>query len=143
MIFTDEQLRELEGPEPARAVDPRTNTTYVVLRAELYESLYPLLRARTFATVLPCLPPLGRQSRAAFMRDLPDLLLDKRKHRKWVAYRGDERIALGKSQRELLATCLKRGLREEECYIGMIVPHSPQAETVDPSLFEFEGNASK
>jgi hypothetical protein len=142
MILTDEQLRELEGPEPARAVDPRTNTTYVVLRAELFERLYPLIQAQTATAAPPPVPPAAQRSRAAFLRDLPKLLSDKRKNRKWVAYHGDECIALGASQRELLGKCLERGLREEECYVGMIVPHEPETETVDPSLFEFETNGS-
>jgi hypothetical protein len=143
MVFTDEQLLELDGPEPARAVDPRTNATYVVLRAELYERLYPLLQAQSPLVVSPSLPPAAQQSKAAFLRDLPNLLSDKRKTHKWVAYHGDECIAFGVSQRELFKTCFERGLREDECYVGMIVPHAPEPETVDPSLFEFEESPSK
>jgi hypothetical protein len=142
MILTDEQLRELEGPEPARAVDPRTNTTYVLLPADLYGRLYPLIQAQSATAAWPSVPPAAQRSKAAFLRDLPKLLSDKRKNRKWVAYHGDECIALGATQRELLRKCLERGLREEECYVGMIVPHAPEPESVDPSLFEFEGNGS-
>jgi hypothetical protein len=41
--LTQEQRRELEGPEPARAVDPETKQTYVLVRTEVYERLRSLL----------------------------------------------------------------------------------------------------
>jgi hypothetical protein len=41
--LTEEQRRELEKVEPARARDPKTNATYVLVRAELYERLKELL----------------------------------------------------------------------------------------------------
>jgi hypothetical protein len=138
MILTEEQLRELEEPGPARAVDPRTNVTYVLLRAELYERLYPLLEEPTTQRIPDRLPPGVQRAKAAFLRDLPKLLLKKAKTPRWVAYHGEDCIANGTSQRELIQHCLQRGLREEELYVGMVVPHAPEPETVDPSLFEAE-----
>lgn len=41
--LTEEQRAELEGPEPARARDPQTNQTYVLVRAEVYERIKELL----------------------------------------------------------------------------------------------------
>jgi hypothetical protein len=136
MILTEEQLRELQGPELARAVDPRTNATYVLLPADLYERLHPQLTGPTSSDRVPPMPPAAQRSRAAFLRDLPRLLADNQKHRRWVAYHEGECIAWGPSQRGLIRECVQRGLREEDCYIGMVVPHAAEPETVDPSLFE-------
>jgi hypothetical protein len=41
--LTQEQRRELEGPEPVRALDPETKQTYVLVRTEVYERLQTLL----------------------------------------------------------------------------------------------------
>src|SRR5260370_37428344 len=41
--LTPEQRQELTGPEPARAVDPETNRTYVLVAAEQYERIKGLL----------------------------------------------------------------------------------------------------
>jgi len=40
---TDKQRIELEGPEPARARDPQTKATYVLIRAEVYEQVRALI----------------------------------------------------------------------------------------------------
>jgi hypothetical protein len=37
--LTQQQRQELEGAEPARARDPQTNETYVLIRLEVYERL--------------------------------------------------------------------------------------------------------
>jgi hypothetical protein len=37
--LTQEQRQELDEPEPARVRDPKTNTTYVLVRADVYERL--------------------------------------------------------------------------------------------------------
>ncbi|HEV3260063.1 MAG TPA: hypothetical protein VG013_24605 [Gemmataceae bacterium] len=42
--LTPEQSQELTGPEPARAVDPETKRTYVLLPAEQYERFKDLLQ---------------------------------------------------------------------------------------------------
>jgi hypothetical protein len=47
--LSQEQRRELEAPEPARARDPQTNETYVLVRAEVYERLRALLEGAAFA----------------------------------------------------------------------------------------------
>ncbi len=41
--FTEQQRQELEGSGPARIYDPQTNTTYVLIRAEVYEQLRSLI----------------------------------------------------------------------------------------------------
>jgi hypothetical protein len=41
--LTDEQRRELHQPEPARARDPQTDQTYVLVRADAYEKMRAIL----------------------------------------------------------------------------------------------------
>jgi hypothetical protein len=50
--LTEEQHRLLmqHGTEPARAIDPATNTEYVLLRAEVYERIKAILSADTVYT---------------------------------------------------------------------------------------------
>lgn len=40
--LTQEQRQELAGPEPARAIDPETKETYVLVRAEVYDRIKSL-----------------------------------------------------------------------------------------------------
>ncbi len=37
--LSPEQRQELGGPEPARAVDPQTNQTYVLVPSDVYDRL--------------------------------------------------------------------------------------------------------
>ena len=45
--LTEEQQRELDGAQPARLRDPRTNDTYVLVRAEFYERMRAILDGYT------------------------------------------------------------------------------------------------
>ena len=56
----------------------------------------------------PRVPPLFRRGEWAFRRDLPELL---KKHKgKYVAYNGDRRIAIDRSERKLIDLCTRQGL---------------------------------
>jgi hypothetical protein len=37
-----------------------------------------------------------------------------------VAYHGEERIGIARNQRKLIQECIRRGLRDDEYYIGWI-----------------------
>ncbi len=45
--LTEEQQRELEGTEPARARNPRTNDTYVLVPADVYERMRTIIDGYT------------------------------------------------------------------------------------------------
>jgi hypothetical protein len=64
-------------------------------------------------------PGIGRAQRA-FWRDLPELLTDERNHGKWVAYQGDERIGIARTEAELIRECVQRGLRDDEYDLDVI-----------------------
>jgi hypothetical protein len=67
---------------------------------------------------IPEIPPGIRRSMEAYWRDLPQLLPLKSRKRRWVAYHGEERVAFGRGQWELYDECFRRGLREEEFFVG-------------------------
>ncbi|HEV3261573.1 MAG TPA: hypothetical protein VG013_32280 [Gemmataceae bacterium] len=69
------------------------------------------------------IPPGILRSQEAFWRDLPELLTTKRDHGKWVAYHGDERIGIARTQRALIRECLRRGLSDDAYYLDVIEPH--------------------
>jgi hypothetical protein len=83
------------------------------------------------------LPPGVQRSKQAYLRDLPDLLADPRYRRQWVAYHGEERIAHAPTETALYQECRQRGLRDDEFYIGMVVPPLAEPETMDPSGEEY------
>ena len=89
-------------------------------------------RAELFEGVAPAI----LRGRDAFLRDLPGLLADPKYDRWSVAYVGNERIALSPSQRNVIAECLKRGLKDDEYFIGMVVPH--EEVEMDSTLREFD-----
>jgi hypothetical protein len=67
-----------------------------------------------------------REAQEAFRRDLPQLLREARLRRRWVAYRGPERIGVGPSKRELYQECLRRGYRPGEFLVRRIEPEAPR-----------------
>jgi hypothetical protein len=76
--------------------------------------------------------PLIALSQKAFFRDLPELL--KKHYRKWVAYRGDERIGLSPSKRLLCQECLRRGLAADEFVVRSIEPQVPREAEIPPEV---------
>ena len=67
--------------------------------------------------------PIGIiRSMQAFLRDLPSLLANPKYDRWCVAYVGDERIGLDKSDLPLIREIMRRGLRDDQVYIGIIAP---------------------
>jgi hypothetical protein len=80
----------------------------------------------TSAAPIVGIPPGIRRSQEAFRRNLPELLLDTKLYRRWVAYAGDELIGLSHSQADLYDECLRRGIKEEDFIVGCIVPEMPR-----------------
>jgi hypothetical protein len=66
--------------------------------------------------------PLIQQSICAFRSDLPELL---KSHRgRWVAYHGEQRLGIGKTQTELYQQGFRRGLTRNDFIVGFIEPGS-------------------
>src|SRR5262245_25149151 len=64
------------------------------------------------------IPPGIRRSQEALRRDLPNLLADPKVCHHWAAYHGEERIGLARDATTLLRECIRRGLTEDQYYIG-------------------------
>jgi hypothetical protein len=143
--LTDEQLQAIErsGEQPLTAIDPRTNTAYVLIRADVYRDAASLLdqapppRSRESAGQVA---PIMLQSQQAFWRELPELLKLKSRKRQWVAYHGNERVTVGRTDVEVYQECLRRGLRRGEFYVASIGERDTPPWAVEPieeSLYEW------
>ena len=129
---------EKAGDDPVRIEDPETHTAYVLLKAEVYDRIKPV-PAQADWTTQP-VPEGIRRAKEAFLRDLPMLLARKRLHGRWVLYHGDEQVRISRRTDKLLRECDKRGLAEDDYYLGWIGPHStdPEDDEIEHSFFEFD-----
>ncbi len=122
MIELDtEQRQVIAQGRPVRIVDPLTQETYILVRAEDYERLAELSQLPADRPN-PEIRPMVLRSMQAFWRDLPGLLMNRRNHRKWAAYHGDERVAITRSDVNAYQECFRRGLEHEEFYVGILEP---------------------
>ncbi len=116
--LTPEQRQAVERGEPVRVSDPSTQGIYVVVRAEVFDRLAG--GKPPAEESLPEVPPGIRRSQEALRRDLPSLLNNKRTYHQWAAYHGDERIGIASTAAALERECRRRGLRDDEFYVGWI-----------------------
>jgi hypothetical protein len=115
-----EQRQAVAQGEPVRIVDPLTQDAYVLVRAEVYERLSGELPPPELPPPNPKIPPGVLHSEQAFWQDLPELLKHKRNRGKWAAYHGSERVAIGRTDVEAYQECFRRGLKDEEFYVGKL-----------------------
>lgn len=136
--LTAEQRQEIEkaGGEPVRIEDPETQTTYVLLKSEVYDRLKPPPSHEKLRT--DQVPEGIRRSKEAFLRDLPELLTRKRLRGRWVLYHGDNQLGIWRNPQKMLRKTLKLGLRDDEFYFGVIAPHLEEDDEIETSLFEYE-----
>ena len=129
--LTPEQRRLIAeaGDRPVRLEDPELHQAYVLVRADVYERVRDVLEPRS---ILDLPVPEGiRRSQEAFFRDLPRLLQDRKVRGRFVAYHGDERVKIARSEPEVIRECLRRGLRSDQYDVFVIRPQSPEPEEVD------------
>ena len=62
------------------------------------------------------------KARAAFRRDLPALLADRRTKGKWACYSGDTRIGVGTDYFALVDEIVRRGIPDGEFVIERVAP---------------------
>jgi hypothetical protein len=90
-------------------------------------------QAATPEPPVPEIPPGIRRSQEALRRDLPKLLENKRLMHQWVAYHGEERIGTARNATTLIREVNRRGLKDDEYYIGWIDPSELiEEEELDP-----------
>jgi hypothetical protein len=118
--LTPEQRQAVEAAQGAVFfIDPQTQCQYVLMRADLFEQSLPAVQVQPAAPECT-IPPGIRRSQEALRRDLPELLKKKKLWHQWVAYYGDERIGIARTERELILECMRRGLRDDEYYVSWI-----------------------
>jgi hypothetical protein len=128
--LSDEQRQAIEAEpgQPVDCIDPATRQTYVLLAREQYEKVRSMLVPQPEAmSVRPesaadLIPPGILRSQQAFWRDLPQLLRNPRNHGQWVCYHGEERVGIARTQRELIAECVRRGLPDDQYHTDVIEP---------------------
>ncbi len=137
--LTPELKQEIEkaGGNPVRLEDPETHAAYVLLKAEEYDRLKPDTRCENPPTEQ--IPERIRQSKEAFLGDLPRLLARKRLRGQWVIYHGSVQVGISRRPDKLFRECSKRGLRSDEVYVGVIEPQPEEPEDeIEHSFFEYE-----
>jgi hypothetical protein len=125
MTLTPEQQDEIEQAGAIRIEDPETHAAYVILKAEVYERIKPLLENGQDE-----IPEGIRRSQDAFFRDLPELLKDESLLGQCVAYCGDERIGIAPSDEPLIGEINRRGIRDDEFDLFVIRPQDRDPEEV-------------
>ena len=103
------QLVEQAGGRPVRIEDAEMHQAYVLMRADVYERVRDVIDPRSVEELH--IPEGIRKSQEAFFRELPELLKDRKLRGKYVAYHGDDRVKIGRSEVEVIRECLRRGLR--------------------------------
>ena len=136
--LTSELRQEIAkaGDDPVRIEDPETRTAYVLMKAEIYERIK--LSPASDRSASEQVPQGIRRSKEAFLRDLPSLLTRKKWHYRWALYRDEEKIDIARRPDKLLRECARRGLRNDEFYLGTIEPHSPELEEIERSFLEYD-----
>ncbi len=141
MIELDPERRQaMAQGQPVRIVDPLTDDACVLVRAEDYARLAGV-RQRPAGQPHPEIPPLILRSQQAFWQDLPGLLMDRRNHRNWAVYHGDDRVTVARSKVDAYQECFRQGLNRGEFYFGKLDAHPdgiPPWGTIecDRSLYE-------
>ncbi len=129
---------------PVELIDPATQRAYVLIAAEQFQRVADFLAPELTASQSPppdiaAIPPGIRKSQEALRRDLPALLAKKKLQGQWIAYHGDERIGIARSKVPLIEECLRRGLSDDEYYVGMITPTELiEVEDIDIGFCEFD-----
>jgi hypothetical protein len=123
MTITPALRHAIEHSGAVRIEDPETHAAYVILKAEVYERMKPLLENRHDE-----IPEGIRRSQDAFFRDLPELLRDESLLGQCVAYRGDERIGIAPSDEPLLREINRRRIKDDEFDLFVIKPQNREPE---------------
>lgn len=140
--LTEEQRRELTGPEPATAIDPATKQTYVLVRTEEYTQFAVTASRGRDDHAAATISDGIKRSQVAFWRDLPHLLQKRGHLGYWVAYHHDKRVGIAADGSQLLRALHEKGIAGEDYYLGVIEPRDlppwaeEEIEPIHPQHFE-------
>ena len=138
MELTAELQKALDesGGKPPVMVDQRTQQTYVLIRSEEYERL----TGGPIQDQTSGVPEGIRLAKAAFRRDLPELLANRRMRGKYVCYQRDKRVIVGKDYLGVIAEVVRLNIPEEDYIVASVEPGawSEEEEEVDRTFVEFD-----
>ena len=116
-----------------------TSSTYIaelILDTPLGEQVETILENREWmSSVIPttslsptssAVPPVVAQAQEAFHRDLPELLREH--YLEWVAYRGVDRLATGRSKNALYKALLQDGFHRSEILVRLVTSRDAGAD---------------
>jgi hypothetical protein len=128
------QALQQQPGQPVELIDPETQQPYVLLAREQYDKVRDLLvlEGATLPPAQTTVPEGIRRSQQALRQALPELLQQPKLFRQWVAYHGEQRIGIDRDAARLLGECSRRGLAEDQYYIGWI----DQSELVEEEEIE-------
>jgi hypothetical protein len=118
--LTAQQEQEVRQGRAVEVTDPATQQVYLVMAREAYDRRPAVSSHHPLPETAAAIPPMLHRSQQAYWRDLPALLPLRSRARRWVAYHGDERIGIGRTETELYQECFRRGLRRDEVYVGRL-----------------------
>lgn len=118
--LTEQERRLAQQGQPVDVIDPATNEAYVLLARQCFEQVRAQVSPAPADLPEQEVPEGIRLSKEAYRRDLPELLKQKKLYHQWVAYHRSERIGIARDGETLLKKCLKRGLADDEFYLGWI-----------------------
>src|SRR5207248_3126243 len=122
-LTEQERLRAQQG-QPVEVIDPQTKETYILIAKPNSEQVQAQPTGTGSAANVErrdaVIPEGIRLAQEAFRRDLPGLLEQQNLFHQWVAYHRQERIGIARDGNSLLDECIKRGLAENEFYLGWI-----------------------
>jgi hypothetical protein len=124
--------------EPVQVVDPRTGKHFYLIGEQQFEDWQRLARVHE---TLSSIAPGVLRSMEAFWRDLQELLTRWRRRGKFVLYHHEQQAAFARSIPMLEKERIRRGIPEQECYIGHIVPQHEAPwtpEDMKTGLIEFD-----
>jgi hypothetical protein len=137
--LTEEQARLVEQQQdPLRVVNPRTREVFVLIRQEVYaRAREPLGGGEGESNGDHPLTAMGRLpgmsegiwlALATLRRDLPELLASRATRGKYVCYRRDKRVAVGRDYRSVMAEVVRLDIPEHEYVVQKVVPGAGSVE---------------
>ncbi len=132
--LTKEQQKSLDREDPPRALDPRTQETYVLVRSAVYDRLVFVRNEQVSESCLTIANGI-RASQEAFWNDLPGLLKQPAIVGSWAAYNRKDRIGIPAVPRQMRRAIQRLGIPRGEYYMAVIRPRDLppwEIEEVDP-----------
>jgi len=125
---------------PIEVIDPVSGIPYVLVAREQFDKLHYSPENNTELKSW-CIPEGIRRSQEALRKALPALLSQPKLSRCWVAYHGSECIGVSADGPSLREECFRRGLPDDQYYIGLIDPSELiEVEEIELRPQHFEGD---